>query len=195
MGPGMTDGPPDIVVDLSPAWTQVSWGDDIEAWAPWAAERLWTASGRPFSDLDVRMLATELEGTARGAFAVPCFGAFVFCPELTRGPRAVLRLTGLRFPDGMGEQEIIDQVLLPAELRLVPPEVEYPTGPGLRRIRIRQRAWTEKERTIADHIAYVFPFDEGAWLLSTSLPDPLEAERWLADLDELSAALQLRENA
>jgi hypothetical protein len=40
--------------------------------------------------------------------------------------------------------------------------------------------------------AYLYPFDEGAWVLSTSLPDPREADRWLPDLDELSAGLQLQ---
>jgi hypothetical protein len=191
----MSEGPPDIVVDFSPAWAQVSWGDDIEAWAPAAADRLWAASGGPRSDLDVRRLAAELEVMARSAFVVPCFGAFVFCPELARGPRAVLRLTGLRYEPGTGEREIIEEVVLPDDQQLIAPEVEHLNGPVLRRIRIRQRAWTDKERVIADYIAYVFPFDEGAWLLSTSLPDPREAERWLADLDQLSAGVQLRETA
>jgi hypothetical protein len=186
-------GPPDIVVDHSPAWADVGVEDDVETWAPAAAGQLWAASGQPHSALDVRLLAARLELMARSAFVVPCFGAFVFCPELARGPRAVLHLTGLRHPPGSWEEQIIDDILLPTDQQLLTPEVEHLNGPGLRRIRIRQRAWAEEDRTITDHIAYLFLFEEGAWVLSTSLPDPREAERWLADLDESSAGVQLQE--
>ena len=192
MGDPMTDGPPDIVVDHSPAWVQVSWGEDVDAWAPRAAAQLWAGSGQPHSELDVEVLAAKLRLMGHSAFQVPCFGAFVFCPELSRGPRAVVRLTGVRYPADEAAGRLVDDVLLPAGQQLLEPQVEQLTGPGLPRTRVRQRAWTEEDRDIADYIAYLYPFDEGAWVLSTSLPDPREADRWLADLDELSAGLQLQ---
>lgn len=37
MGPRMTEGAPDVVVDSSPAWAPVSRGDDIGVWATAAA--------------------------------------------------------------------------------------------------------------------------------------------------------------
>lgn len=195
MGSGMTDGPPDIVVDFSPAWASVTWGADIDSWAPAAAERLWSSSGQPFSELDIRLLAAKLDVMARSAFVVPCFGAFVFCPELGRGPRAVLRLTGVRFPSGSEERDMIEEVTLSTDQQLLAPAVEQMCGPGLRRIRIRQRTWMEDKRVVADHIAYLFPFEGSAWLLSTLLPDPREADRWLADFDELSTGVHMRESA
>jgi hypothetical protein len=166
-------GPPDIVVDYSAAWTQVSIGDDIDSWAPAAAEQLWAAAGQPYS-------------------VVPCFGAFIFCPDLSRGPRAVVRLNALRYAAGFADEEIIEELLLPDAQQLLRPEVEHLAGAGLRRLRIRQRAYTDEDRTVADYIAYVVPFEEGAWALSVSFPDPRDAERWLPELDALSAGVQLQ---
>ena len=188
----MSGGPPPVVVDHSAAWAQVSVGDDIAAWAPLAAGRMWSLSGRPYSALELRLLAAKLHIMASSAFVVPCFGAFVFCPEPVRGPRAVFRLSGLRYPAGTEDQQIVDDILLPAEQQLVPPEVRHVDAPGLRRFRVRQRAWTESSGAVSDYLGYVYPFEEGAWLLSTALPDPREAERWLPDLDELVAGLRLQ---
>ena len=189
MGPLVTGGPPDIDVDFSAAWVSVTFDDDLAAWAPDAARRLWALSGSAF---DVRLLATDLELAARSAFVVPCFGAFVFCPEPARGPRAVLRVSGLAYPAGTDEQEILDAILIPAEQQLLPPQIEDIEGPGLRRVRIRQRAWSTNTGAVVDHIAYLFPVADGAWLLSTAMPDHREAERCLPDLDELAAGVQLR---
>lgn len=188
----MSAGPPDIVVDYSAAWTQVSIGDDIDSWAPAAAEQLWAATGQPYSDLDVTLLSTQLGLLARGAFVVPCFGAFIFCPDLSRGPRAVVRLNALRYAAGFADEEIVEELLLPDAQQLLRPEVEHLAGAGLRRLRIRQRAYTDEDRTVADYIAYVVPFEEGAWALSVSFPDPRDAERWLPELDALSAGVQLQ---
>ncbi|WP_147251767.1 hypothetical protein [Blastococcus sp. TF02-8] len=191
----MTDGPPDIVVDFSPAWVQLSWGEDVDAWAPAAAAALWQATGQPHGVQDVAVLAATLEVMARSAFLVPCFGAFVFCPEPARGPRAVLRLTGIRCSGGTDGARLVEEILLPDGQQLLTPQVEHMSGPGLPRTRIRQRARAEEDRTISDHIAYLFPFGQGAWVLSTTLPDTAEVERWLPDLDELSAGVQLQVGA
>ncbi|WP_097181991.1 hypothetical protein [Blastococcus haudaquaticus] len=193
VGDQVGDGPPDIVVDYPAGWAQVSADDDIAGWAPAAADQLWASSGQPYSALDVQVLGAQLEIMARSAFVVPCFGAFVFCPELARGPRAVFRLSGLRFPRGTPDDRIVDDILLPGGQQLVEPQVEHLSGPGLRRFRVRQRAWTEESRALSDFIAYVFPFESGGWVLSTSLPDPREAERWLPHFDELAAGVQWQE--
>ncbi|RZU32714.1 hypothetical protein [Blastococcus saxobsidens] len=192
MGVDLTDGPPDIVVDFSAAWTRVLPDDDIAGWARAAAERTWALSGVQPSALDAEMLAAEYTVLARVALTTPCFGAFVFCPEPSRGPRACVRLIGLRHPAGVEDRTLIDQFLLPAERQLLSPQVEQATDAGLRRIRIRQRAWSADTGKVSDHIAYVFPGDEGAWALTTSLPDPRETELLLSDLDELAAGVRLQ---
>jgi hypothetical protein len=191
VGQLVTDGPPDIVVDHSAAWTPVSPDDDIPTWAHRSAQTMWASSEQPYSEFDTQLLGAKLEVMGRSAFVVPCFGAFVFCPELARGPRAVLRLSGVRYPLGTDEDAVVQDLLLPAEQQLLPPEVEHLSGPGLRRVRVRQRAWTDESRAVADYIAYIVPFQEGAWVLSTSLPDPREAERWLPDLDQLAAGVRV----
>ena len=189
----MTGGPPDIDVDFSADWVSVTSDDDLAAWGPEAARELWARSGgEPGSDFDVQLLAAELELAAKCAFVLPCFGAFVFCPEPSRGPRAVLRVSGLAYPAGTDEQEVLDAILIPAEQQLLPPQIGQLAGPGLRCLRVRQRAWSTESGAVTDHIAYLLPFDGGAWMLSTAIPDPREAERWLADLDELAAGVQLR---
>ncbi|WP_104524984.1 hypothetical protein [Blastococcus atacamensis] len=192
MGAELTVGPPDIVVDFSAAWVQVGPDDDLAGWASAAAQRIWALGGGPPSRLDAEILAAEFTVLAKVAFAVPSFGALVFCPEPSRGPRACVRLMGLRYSPGIEESSIVEEFLLPAEQQLLPPEVEQSTDAGLRRIRIRQRAWSADTGRVADHIAYLFPCDEGAWALTTSLPDPHEAELMLADLDQLAASVQLQ---
>ncbi|MCA0146561.1 hypothetical protein [Blastococcus sp. LR1] len=192
MGPDVTGGPPDIVVDFSAAWAQVGPDDDLADWAAAAARRSWTLAGVEPSAVDADLLAAEFTVLAKAAFAVPSFGAFVFCPEPSQGARAAVRLIGLRYPAGTEDGVIVEEFLLPAEQQLLPPQVEQSTDSGLRRIQIRQRAWSADTGNVSDHIAYVFPCEEGAWALTTSLPDPREAELLLADLDELAAGLQLR---
>jgi len=186
---------PDIVVHHSTAWVQVSPEDDVAAWAPDAADRLWSASGQPYSALDVAILSAQLEVLGRSAFTVPCAGAFVFCPELSRGPRAVLRLTQLSCPPGAAAEEAVDDLLMPAELQVLQPQVEHSRGPGQQHLRVRQRACTAADRAVLDYIAYVFSFQGGAWVLSTALPDPREAERLLGDFDLFAAGARLQEVA
>ena len=189
----MSLGPHDVVVDHSAAWVHVSFDDDIAAWAPSAARRLWSASGQPFSAWDVHVLGAQLAAVGRSAFAVPCPMALVFCPELSGGPRAVFRLSDAPYPPGAADEQILDDILLPVERQLLPPQVRHSDGPGSRHLRVRQRAWSEGTRAVYDHITYVFPFEEGAWALSTCLADPGEAERWLPDFDELAAGVRLQE--
>ena len=195
MGGGVSVPVPDVVVHHSSAWAQLSPEEDVAVWAPDAADRLWSASGQPYSALDVEILGAQLEVLGRSAFAVPCDGTFVFCPELSRGPRAALRLTCLRYPPGAAVEEIVDDLLMPAEVQLLQPLVERDQGPGQRHLRVRQRACSSVDRAVLDHIAYVFPFQEGAWVLSTALPDPREAERWLPDFDVFAAGVRLQESA
>ena len=104
---------------------------------------------------------------------------------------SVVRLDALTNPSGTGVEEVVDDVLLPGEQQLLPPQVDHLAGPGVRRVRIRQRAHTDDTRSLSDHVSYVFPFDDAAWVLSVSFLDPLEAERWLPELDTLAAGLQL----
>ncbi|NEK86961.1 hypothetical protein GCU60_14545 [Blastococcus saxobsidens] len=191
MGVELTGGPPDIVVDFSAAWARVLPDDDLADWARSAAEQAWALSGARPSALDEERLAAEFTILARVAFQSPCFGAFVFCPAPSQGVRACVRLIGLRYPPGTEGGTIVDEFLLPAERQLLEPQVEQSTDAGLRRIRIRQRAWSADTGRVSDHVAYVFPGDDGAWALTTSLPDPREAELLLADLDELAAGVQL----
>lgn len=186
---------PDIVVHHSSAWAQLSPDDDVAAWAPDAADRLWSASGQPYGALDVDMLRAQLEVLGRSAFVVPCAGAFVFCPEPSRGPRAALRLTQLSCPPGAAVEETVDDLLLPAELQLLQPQVEHSQGSGQRHLRVRQRACSAADRAVFDYMAYVFPCPEGAWVLSTALTDPREAERLLSDFDVFAAGVRLEEAA
>jgi hypothetical protein len=187
----MTAAPPDIVVDHSGLWTHATSADDLEAWAPRAARRLWSASGQPYSGLDVDRLTDKLTVLAEAAFRSECFGAFFLCPEPTRGPCSVVRLNGMTYAAGTPVEAVVEEVLLPDELQVLRPEVEHLAGPGPRRIRIRQRAYREDTRTVSDHVVYVLPFDEAAWLLSVSFPDPRDADRWLPELDALVDGVQV----
>ncbi|RBY87091.1 hypothetical protein DQ244_17280 [Blastococcus sp. TBT05-19] len=192
MGADLTGGPPDVVVGFSAAWSHMGPDDDLADWASAAARRSWELAGVEPSPLDAEILAAEYTVLGKAAFAVPSFGAFVFCPDPSEGVRACVRLIGLRYPPETEDESIVEEFLLPAEQQLLPPQVEQSTGTGLRRIRIRQRAWSADTGNVSDHIAYVFPCDEGAWALTTALPDPREAELLLADLDHLAAGLQLQ---
>jgi hypothetical protein len=192
VGGGVSVPLPDIVVHHSTAWAQVSPERDVAAWAPDAADLLWSASGQPYSALDVDILGAQLEVLGRSAFTFPCAGAFVFCPDLSRGPRAVLRLTPLSCRPGAAAEEIVDDLLLPAESQLPQPQVEHGQGAEQRHLRVRQRACSAADRAVYDHIAYVFPFPAGAWVLSTALTDPREAERLLPDLDHFAAGVRLQ---
>jgi hypothetical protein len=193
VGDGVSLAAPDVVVHHSAVWVHVSVGDDIAAWAPLAADRLWSASEQPFSALDVQILGAQLEVVGRSAFVVPCSGAYVFCPELSRGPRAALRLTCVPYQPGVAVEETVDDILMPAERQVLQPQVEHHQRPGQQRLRVRQRACSAADRAVYDYIAYVFPFHEGAWVLSTCLADPREAERWLPDFDELAAGVRCQE--
>ena len=184
--------PPDITVEYSGLWAHVAAGDDVDTWAPQAAERLWAGSGGPYSRLDVDLLATRLALLADGSFATQCLGAFFLCPELGRGPKAVVRLLGMRFAVGTSDEEIVQQLLLPDEVQVLRPEVTSLSETGPRRIRIRQRAYTDDTRTISDHVTYVVPFEEAAWVFSVAFPDPRDADRWLPELDELTSGVQVR---
>ncbi|MGY1703943.1 hypothetical protein ACI79C_05155 [Geodermatophilus sp. SYSU D00697] len=189
----MTAAPPDITVDYSALWAHSTSADDLTVWAPQAARQLWTASGQPHSRLDVDRLAAKLEVLATAAFRTECFGAFFLCPEPARGPRSVVRLDGLRYPAGTPVDAVVDEVLLPVELQLLEPHVEHLAGPGAHRIRVRQRAFREDTRTVSDHVTYVFPFTEAAWLLSVAFPDPRDTEQWLPELDALASGVQVDE--
>jgi hypothetical protein len=191
----MSAAPPDITVDHSGLWAHATSADDLRRWAPEAARRLWSSSGQPYSELDVERLAVKLALLAEAAFRSECFGAFFLCPEPARGPRSVVRLNGLTYAAGTPVDEVVEEVLLPNELQLLPPQVEHLAGPGPRRIRVRQRAYDEDTRTVSDHVVFVLPFDEAAWLLSVSFPDPRDAERWLPELDALVAGVQVTEGS
>ncbi len=191
----MIAGPPDVCVHHSAAWVHVSVDDDVAAWAPLAAHRLWSASEQPFSALDVQILEAQLEVVGRSAFVVPCSGAYVFCPESSRGPRAALRLTCVPRPPGVAVEETVGDILMPAELQVLQPQVEHHQRAGQRHLRVRQRACSAVDRAVYDYIAYVFPFHEGAWILSACLADHREAERWLPDFDVFAAGVRLQEAA
>lgn len=187
----MSDTPPDIVVDFSPLWASISLGDDVDAWAPAAADGLWHRSEQPYSRFDVERLAAKLVVLGEAVQRSGSHGGFFFCPELARGPRAVVRLNALTYPGGATVQEVVDDFLFPAELQLLTPQVEHVSGVGLTRVRIRQRAYTDDTRSLSDYLSYVFPFDEAAWVLSVSFLDPLHLDRCLPDLDALAAGVQL----
>jgi hypothetical protein len=191
----VTAAPPDIAVDYSALWTHATSADDLGTWAPRAAERLWSASGQPYSRLDVDRLSAKLEVLAAAAFRTECFGAFFLCPEPARGPLSVVRLNGMVYPAGTPVDAVVDEVLLPGGTQLLQPEVEHQTGPGPRRVRVRQRAYTEDTRALSDFVTYVLPFDDAAWLLSVSFPDPREAEQWLPELDALVAGIEITEGS
>jgi hypothetical protein len=57
--------------------------------------------------------------------------------------------------------------------------------------RCAHRHGADDTRSLSDFLSYVFPFDEPAWVLSVSFLDPLELDRWLPQLDDLAAGLQL----
>jgi hypothetical protein len=186
MGDLVSAAPPDITIDRSGLWAQANAADDLEAWAPRAAEEVWRSTGQPYTRLDVERLAAKLQLLAEAAFGTGCFGALFFCPEPGRGPLAVVRLNGMSYPAGTTTEAILDEVLLPSENQLFPPEVEEAPRAGRHRIRVRQRAYTDDTRTVSDYVTYVFPFDEAAWLLSVAFADPRDADRWLAELDALA---------
>ena len=189
----MTGSPPDIVVDHSPLWAAVTVGDDIDPWSVGAADDLWRRSEQPYSRLDVQRLAAKLAVLGEAVQRSGSFGAFFLCPELARGPQSVVRLNGLSHPPDMDLQEVLDDFLFPAGQQLLQPQVEHIAGPGLPRVRVRQRAYTDDDtRSLSDFVAYFFPFDDAAWVLSVSFLDPLQAERWLPELDALAAGVQLR---
>jgi hypothetical protein len=191
VGDGVTGSPPDVVVDYSTLWTHVTLTDDLGAWAPSAADGMWRRSRQPYSALDVQRLAGKLAVLAEAVQRSQSFAGFFFCPELARGPQAVVRLNGLTYRDGATVDEVVEDFLFPAELQLLTPQVEHVAGPGLRRVRIRQRAYTDDTRSLSDFLSYVFPFDEAAWVLSVSFLDPLQLDRWLPELDALAAGVQL----
>jgi hypothetical protein len=196
LGPLVTLAPPDITVDHSPLWVHATSADDVDAWSVPAAEDLWAIADRPPADGDVERLASRLALLAEAAFATECFGAFLLCPDPARGPIAVVRLSGATFPAGTSLDDLVEEFLLPDEHHLVPPQVELATGRGLAQVRLRQRAWTDDTRTVADYLSWLLPFqgDDGgtAWLLSVSFPDPRDADRWLDELDALAAGVQLQ---
>jgi hypothetical protein len=187
--------PPDIVVDFSALWAQVAAGDDVERWAPAAADGLWRWSGQPHSRSDVERLAAELAVLGEAAQRSGAYGAFFLCPELGRGPMAVVRLNGLTYPSGTSVHEVVDDFLFPEEMQLLPPDVLHVSGPGVPRVRVRQRAYTDDTRSISEYVSYVFPFDGAAWVLSVSFLDPRQADRWLEELDTLAAGVQLQGGA
>ena len=185
----MTAAPPDITVDYSSLWAHATSADDLETWAPQAAEQVWRGTRQPYTALDVARLAAKLGVLAEAAFASGCFGAFFLCSEPARGPTAVVRLTGMSYPAGTSTDEILDEILLPAANQLLTPEVQHVTAGGQQRIRVRQRAYTDDTRTLSDYVTYVLPFDDAAWLLSVAFPDSRDADRWLAELDALAAGV------
>jgi hypothetical protein len=195
LGDGVTAAPPDIVVEHSASWAHATSADVLEQWAPQAAERLWSASGQPCSELDLERLALKLEVLAAAAFRTECFGAFFLCPEPARGPLAVVRLNGLTYPAGTPVDAVVEEILLPAELQLLEPQVEHLAGPGSHVVRVRQRAYAEHTRAVSDRVVHVLPFEEAAWLLSVSFPDPRDTERWLPELDALAAGVVVTEGS
>lgn len=189
----MTDSaPPDITVDYSHAWVHITLGQDVDNWATEAAEQLWAAGEGPYSPLDVDLLASRLRALAEGLLATRSVGGFFLCPELARGPRAVVRLNALTYPTGTADEEILREVVLPDEEQVMPPEITELAGPGPRRIRIRQRAYAEDTRTVSDHVTYVLPFEGAAWILSTAFTDPQAADGSLTALDALIAGIELQ---
>jgi hypothetical protein len=192
VGVAVTAAPPDIVVDHSALWAPVTAGDEIEPWSVATAQDLWRRSGQPHSRPDVDRLAAKLAVLGEAVQRSDSYGGFLLCPDLARGPLSVVRLNGLSHPD-LDVQAVLDDFLFPAEQQLLRPEIEHVSGPGLPRIRVRQRAYTDDDtRSLTDFVAYFFPFHDASWVLSVSFLDPLQAERWLPELDALAAGVQLR---
>jgi hypothetical protein len=191
----VTGTPPDIVVDHSASWAHVTATDEVDAWGPAAAEELWRRSRQPYSRTDVDRLAAKLRLLGAAVQRSGSYGAFFLCPELARGPMATVRLNGLTYPSGTDLQQVIDDFLFPVELQLLEPEVHHVAGSHLPHVRIRQRAYTDETRSLSDHVAYVFPFDDAALVLSVSFLDPLQSAQWLPELDVLAGGVQLQEAA
>ena len=183
-------GPPDITVDYSGIWAHATPDDDPDPWARATAPRLWQATGDPFSQLDVERLSAKLALLAEAALSTDCLGAFLLCPEPARGPVAVVRLNGMVYPTGTPEEAVIDDLLLPPAQQVLTPQVEHLPG-GLRRVRLRQRAYDEETGTIGEYLTWVLPFDDAAWLLSVSFADHRVAEQWLPEIDALTEAVQV----
>ena len=183
--------PPDITVDSSPLWVAARSDADPERWAAGAARTAWERTSGPFRRRDVTLLATRLAVSAEIAFATGCSGVFFLLPEPACGPVAGVRLNGIRWARGTSLGEVVEDLLLPADRHLLPPRIEHLSGPGARRILLRQRAATEHTRAAADHLTWLVPYDEAGWLLSLSFPDPRQADRWLPDLDALAAAVRV----
>ena len=183
--------PPDISADPAPFWAWADSAQDLNAWAPVAADQVWQASSLPFSASDVQRTAQQLHEAASVVFSTGARAAFLLCPEPPSGIVAGVRLNAIALDDGASAQDLREELLFPAELQLLAPEqweLETPAGPALR---LRQRAFLEDTRAVSDYLSYTWVFPGAAWLLSTSFPDHRVADVWAPAVDELAASVSL----
>lgn len=183
-----------------PMWLRVPDEGDLEVWARETAARVWAERAeRGEADPDDadwlprEVLASQLLLLGNQVRRSKPEMAFVFLPLEETSPALVVEVLVGDLPEGVGEEEMVGELLWPAEELVEDPEVTtVQTGAGPA-IKLRQRFTSGPEGRAGDSTAYLWPVpDEQALIVAHTVNFDLTiAGRAQAALDELARSCRL----
>lgn len=181
-----------FAVDAPVGWLDLPLDRDPQAWAAeiaaglrpdGAAEDAWLS--REVLTSQLLLLAEQVQRTRPAA-------AFAHLPQ-EAGPDLVVEVLLLDLHDGTDLEDVVEEVVMPAEQQVDAAQREDLASPAGTAVRVRQRWQAGPERVVLDTTSYLWPVpDQRAALLMTSTTgDLVAAERGQQDLDDLARSLRL----
>jgi len=195
---------PPLVVDYNQLWleAELRGGGDGRGWArrstglllsrpQWASARTRKGERKLIALLEqAAVIARKQQDASMGLILIPSpeegiEGMAAFCP---------VDLAGYGGEEAW--EELLEQLApeVPGDYprEIIPMETK--AGP-CRRLRLRYAEGQGPERTLGEHIGYLWVFEEyeAAVMMTVTFPDPLQAVRWLPALDELARGVWLQQ--
>jgi hypothetical protein len=196
---------PPLVVDFNQLWLSADVRGDNADWVgqavaellsreQWAAYR--TADGKKRLTALMRQAAVIARKQAGGSATM----GFILFPSPEEGIKGMaafspVDLAGRDVAEAW--DDLLDQLApdVPGDYPRDITPMETKAG-ECRRLRMRYAAGDGPERSIGQHVAYLWVFGEygAAVIMTISFPSLLEAARWVPALDELAAGVWLQES-
>jgi len=195
---------PPLVADFSQLWLQADVRGDNADWAAQAAADLlsrpqWAAYRTVDGEQRLTALLRQAAVIARKQAGGSASMGFILFPSPEEGIKGMAAFSPVDLAGRDAAEawdDLLDQLApdVPSDYPRDITAMETKAG-ECRRLRMRYAAGDGPERSIGEHVAYLWVFGEygAAVMMTISFPSLLEAARWLPALDELAAGVWLQE--
>lgn len=124
---------------------------------------------------------------------------FILIPSPAEGIRGMAAFCPVDLAGHGGDEawsELLEQIApeIPGDYPREITHMKTAAGP-CQRVRLRYAEGQGPERSLGEHVAYLWVFEEygAAIMMTMTLPDILQAARWLPALDELALGVWLQQ--